>query len=74
MYSKSRGTSHFWIQSDMVFFSRTHLGRIPSFGGQVLDLHALYNIVTSFGGISIVRILFYLIPYILFLVRFSFLN
>lgn len=33
----------------------THLGRIPTFGGQVLDLHALYNIVTSFGGISIVR-------------------
>eukprot|EP00111_Clytia_hemisphaerica_P009502 TCONS_00027865-protein len=32
----------------------THLGRIPTFGGQVLDLHALYNIVTSFGGISIV--------------------
>lgn len=37
-------------------FYRTHLGRIPTFGGQVLDLYALYNIVTSFGGISIVRL------------------
>ena len=46
-----------------ILFCRTHLGRIPTFGGQVLDLYALYNIVTSFGGISIVRNAYYITTY-----------
>lgn len=47
---------HEFIEKLQEFHSArgTSIGRIPTFGGQVLDLYALYNTVTSFGGISVV--------------------
>ena len=43
------------ITNEFIFYHfRTNLERVPSFGGQTLDLYALYNTVTSFGGISVV--------------------
>ena len=50
---------HVWYldhkESLLIYFFSTSFGRIPTFGGQSLDLFALYNTVTSFGGISVVK-------------------